>query len=309
MKRKRYYQLLAGALLLVSAGLLAMAQEPPAEKATVKFSDPSKPGQLVVENMRGSITVKGYEGKDVIVEARVREKAISEIETQVVKKISEKMGRILPPPVPSYPGWEREKKTSEKAAGMKKIEIENTGLTIEEENNVMNVDVESWKRTTDLIIQVPYSTSLKLNTSMQGNINVEKVNGEIEVENLNGSTTLTNVSGTVVVNTLNGETVVTLDKVEPGKPMSFSSMNGDIDVTLPADVKASFKMKTERGEVYSDFDIALKVAPQKNEEDSRKEGGKYRISFEKAIVGTINGGGPEIQFTTFNGDIYIRKKK
>jgi len=309
MKRKRYYQLLAGALLLVSAGLLAMAQEPPAEKATVKFSDPSKPGQIVVENMRGSITVKGYEGKEVIVESRVREKAISEQETQVVKKISEKMGRILPPSPPPVPEFEREKKTPDKAAGMKKIEAETAGLTIEEENNVMRVEAESWKRTTDLIIQVPHLTSLKLSSTLQGNIVVEKVNGEIEVENMNGSITLTNVSGTVVVDTLNGETVVTLDRVDPGKPMSFSSMNGDIDLTLPADVKATLKMKTERGEVYSDFDIALKVAPQKNEEDSRKEGGKYRISFEKAIVGTINGGGPEIQFTTFNGDIYIRKKK
>jgi len=308
MKRKRYYQLLAGALLLVSAGWLALAQEPPAEKATVKFSDPSKPGQIVVENMRGSIAVKGYEGKEVIVEARVRERAISEEESQS-KKIAEKAGRILPPPPPPVPGWEREKKTTDKAAGMKKIEVLNTGLTIEEENNVITVEVESWKRTTDLAIQVPYSTSLKLDSSMHGDINVEKVNGEIEVENLNGSTTLTNVSGTVVVNTLNGETVVTLDRVEPGKAMSFSSMNGDIDVTLPADVKASVKMKTERGEVYSDFDIALKEASQKNEQDARKEGGKYKISFERAFLGTINGGGPEIQFTTFNGDIYIRKKK
>ena len=308
MRRKRYYQFLAGALLIVSAGLLVLAQGQPGEKATVKFSDPSKPGQLVVDNMRGSITVKGYEGKGVIVEARVREKAISEEESRS-KKIAEKAGRILPPPPPPVSVDEREKKTSDKAAGMKKIEAATTGLTIEEENNVMSVDVESWKRTTDLLIQVPYSTSLKLSSVMNGNIVVEKVNGEIEVENVNGAIRLTNVSGTVVANTVNGETAVTLDKVDPGKPMSFSSMNGDIDVTLPADIKASVKMKSEQGEIYSDFEIALKESSQKSEDDARKKGGKYRISFEKTYLGTINGGGPELQFTTFNGDIYIRKKK
>jgi hypothetical protein len=28
---------------------------------------------------------------------------------------------------------------------------------------------------------------------------------------------------------------------------------------------------------------------------------------DKTIYGTINGGGPEIQFSNFNGPIYIRK--
>jgi len=36
--------------------------------------------------------------------------------------------------------------------------------------------------------------------------------------------------------------------------------------------------------------------------------GKYRVQFDKATYGLINGGGPEIQLTTFNGNIYIRKR-
>ena len=88
--------------------------------------------------------------------------------------------------------------------------------------------------------------------------------------------------------------------------MSFSTMNGDIDVTLPANVKAKVKMKSDWGEVYSDFDIQVDTAPQKIEE---KDEGKYRISFEKYIMGTINGGGPEYTFKTYHGDIIIRKAK
>jgi hypothetical protein len=44
-------------------------------------------------------------------------------------------------------------------------------------------------------------------------------------------------------------------------------------------------------------------------EDSNSSHGRYRVQFDKATYGLINGGGPEIQLTTFNGNIYIRKAK
>jgi DUF4097 and DUF4098 domain-containing protein YvlB len=92
--------------------------------------------------------------------------------------------------------------------------------------------------------------------------------------------------------------------------MSFSTLNGDIDVTLPADTKAKVKMKSDNGEIYSDFDVRLDASGrQPVVEDSRSGKGKYRVRFDKAMYGTINGGGPEMQFTTFNGNVYIHKAK
>jgi hypothetical protein len=37
--------------------------------------------------------------------------------------------------------------------------------------------------------------------------------------------------------------------------------------------------------------------------------GGYRVRMEKAVEGTIGGGGPELRFKTFNGDIVLRKPK
>jgi hypothetical protein len=91
--------------------------------------------------------------------------------------------------------------------------------------------------------------------------------------------------------------------------MSFSTMQGDIDITLPPDVKASFKMKSEQGEIFSDFDIAMTHQVAKAQVGEKTESGKYRIAFDKSIYGIVNGGGQEIGFNTFGGDIYIRKKK
>jgi DUF4097 and DUF4098 domain-containing protein YvlB len=92
--------------------------------------------------------------------------------------------------------------------------------------------------------------------------------------------------------------------------MSFSSLNGDIDVTLPGDVKARVKLKTDNGAVYSDFEVAVDASSrQPVVQENRSGKGKYRVQFDRAMYALINGGGPEIQFTTFNGNIYLRKAK
>jgi DUF4097 and DUF4098 domain-containing protein YvlB len=125
------------------------------------------------------------------------------------------------------------------------------------------------------------------------------------VKNTNGSVKLTNVGGVVVAHALNGNVYVSLDRITAGRPMSFSSLNGNVDVTLPADTKATLKMRSDNGDVYSDFDILLGATGQVTTD---KSGGKYRVHVDKSINGTINGGGPEIRLTTMNGRIMLRKK-
>ena len=262
-------------------GAAAVGQDIPSDRVSVPFRDPSRPGMVKVNLMTGGITVKGYDGKEVVVEARLRGVKSS-----------------------------KKERPDNKAEGLKRIEIAKTGLTVEEEGNVVSVSTGPLGHAVDLSLQVPTETSLKLGCMNDGGILVEKVEGEIEANNLNGSVTLTNVSGVVVAHSLNGEVVTQMDKVTPDKPMSFSTMNGDIDVTLPPDIKAKVKLETQNGSIYSDFEIGLEKNPRPpGVEDGRKEGGRYRIVFDKGVVGTINGGGPEIQFKTVNGSIHIRKGK
>jgi len=155
---------------------------------------------------------------------------------------------------------------------------------------------------------VPAETNVKLRATNNGNIEVEGISGEIDVNCLNGAVTVTNVSGAVLAHSLNGKVLVTLNRVTPNKPMSFSTLNGDVDVTLPADAKANLKLKSENGDIYSDFEISLSPAAREPVVKGTSGKGKYKVSFDKAVTGTINGGGPEMQFTTLNGRIYIRKK-
>ena len=262
-------------VLLGTAWLAPRAQaQNNGDKIAVNLSDPSRPAFVKLSMVNGSINVKAYDGKQVIVEARNR-------------------------------GEDREHEST--SGGLKRLNISTTGLSVEEENNEVRVSTESYARTIDVTIMAPTHTSLKLGAVNDGEITVTGVDGEMDVNNVNGSVTLTNVSGSAVAHALNGKVQVNFLHVNQ-KPMAFSSLNGDIDVTFPADVKANLAIKSDRGDVFSDFDVQLQAtAPQAIEEDSRKKGGKYRVRIDKTVHGTINGGGPEYQFTNFQGGIYIRR--
>ena len=263
---------------IAAAALLALAQPMSAQsdnKVTVPLTDPSRPVTLRAHLVSGSITVKGADVKEVVVEARARGD---------------------------------EAHSGGRAEGMKRIPMTSTGLNIEAENNNVRVSTDSYQRTVDLTITVPTHTSVSLHTVNDGNILVSGVDGDLDVNDINGEVDLKNIGGSVVAHALNGHVVATLNRVDPQKPMAFSSLNGDIDVTFPADLKANVSMRTDNGEVYSDFDVKVQpTAPQQTVEDNRGKGGKYRVKIDKNVRGTINGGGQEIQFKNFNGNIYIRK--
>ena len=116
---------------------------------------------------------------------------------------------------------------------------------------------------------------------------MENVSGDLEVNNTNGSITLTQIAGSAVAQTVNGEVKASFTKVNADKSMSFSSLNGDIDVTFPPSLKATVRLKSEQGEIYSDFDVQMQKSGPRIERD-QKGGGKFRVTLEKAMQGTIN---------------------
>jgi DUF4097 and DUF4098 domain-containing protein YvlB len=262
-----------GFIALLSAPLALAAATPTPDRVAVPLSDPTHPAFVKAHLLNGSIAVKGYEGKEVIVEARVRNAEEVDRET-----------------------------------GMRRIPMNTTGLEVEEENNRVDIGAASMQRTIDLTISVPVHSSLSLHTVNDGDISVSNVDGELDVNDVNGAVTLAGVSGTAVAHALNGKVLVTFNRINSTKPMSFSSLNGDIDVTFPADLKANLVISSDRGEVFSDFDVALATRPpQQVPSDTRAGDGRYRVKIDKTVRGTIGGGGQEIQFHNFNGNIYIRK--
>jgi DUF4097 and DUF4098 domain-containing protein YvlB len=274
MQPSKYRGFLRTLLALAAACVLMIATgEAESDKVSVPLTDPARPAIVKVSLLNGSITVTGYDGKDIVVEARVR--------------------------------GDGESSTH---GGMKRVPMTATGLSVEEENNQVDIGAQSIQRTIDLTIQVPRRTSLNLKTVNNGDISLSGVEGEIDVNDVNGNVTLKNISGNAVAHALNGRLLVTFDRINPQKAMAFSSLNGDVDVTFPADLKANVSMASDRGDVFSDFDIQLETRPPTQTAiQGQRENGRYQVKVDKTVRGKINGGGQEIQFKNFNGNIYIRK--
>src|SRR5689334_322993 len=57
---------------LLVLGPIARGHENPMDPVSVSFRRPSHPGVVKVHLMSGRLTVKGYDGKEVVVEARLR---------------------------------------------------------------------------------------------------------------------------------------------------------------------------------------------------------------------------------------------
>jgi len=259
------------AFLIVSCILTTHAQDK-YQELIIPLTDPAKPGTLKVNLHSGSMKVTGYSGKDVIIRVGTEQKEI-----------------------------ERESKN-----GLRRIPNRSLGLSAKEDNNYVSVNSDNYNKEINLEIQVPTNFDLKLSGHNGDGILVENINGELDVEHHNDDITLIDISGSAVVNTHNGDIKVKFNSVTADTPMAFTTFNGDVDITFPANFKATFKMQSQRGEMYTDFDLNIKTSPPKRE--SNKQDGVYRISLQEWTIGDVNGGGPEILYKTYNGDIIIRKK-
>jgi hypothetical protein len=258
-------------VLMVGFGYTTYAQD--SGELPVPLSDPSKRGKLIVDIHYGGVTIKGTARKDVLVKyAANEEKAAGRSEKDGLKRIS---------------------------AGT--IELEAS-----ENNNVVKVESSSWNKKTDVIVEVPIGFDVKASSYNDGDIVINNIEGEVEITTYNGEVTAENISGSVIASTYNGEVKISFNKLMEGIPMSFSTYNGDIDLTIPAASKATFKMKTQSGEILSAFDMKMIESGPVQKKDTKS--GTYKVMVDEWVKGEINGGGPEISMRNYNGDVIIRKK-
>lgn len=260
--------------------LAAQDPAPPPQRTTLPFSDPSRPKSLIVDIPTGSVTITGYDGSNAVIEYSGR-----------------------------GDGPRRKARQGHMPPGMHRLDQLTNAVEATQENNVVRVKGGFWDRL-NIEIKVPKQTTLDLKT-MNGSISVEGISGEMTIDAMNGHINVRDASGPVVAHSMNGRIVASLAQVSAAKASSFSSMNGSIEVTLPADLKARLKMKTDHGEIYTDFDVKVDsstASPTLAADERGKNGALAALHTDRTLYGTINGGGPEMQFITYNGRIVIRKK-
>jgi hypothetical protein len=268
--------------LLTASAPAALAQQ----RLAVPLSDPGRPATLDVSLFMGEITVTAYDGDEVVV---------------VIDDDDRNNGRN------NGRNDDRGDDEARQREGLRRIPNTTLGLTLGENENTVSVKLDFSPRKAELNISVPRRTSVHASVVNGGDVVVTGVTGEHELSNVNGDVVATDISGAAVVGTTNGDVKVSFADVTPGKAMSFSSFNGDLDVTLPANLGADLRVNSGHGDLFTDFEVELTPQPAVVERGA-DAGGRYRVRMERGMRAVIGGGGPEITFRTFNGDVIIRKR-
>ncbi len=220
MKNRLFPSFLVAAavmLLLVSA---ARAASP--ETATLKFSDPSKPGTLKIMVSHGDLRIHGTD------DAEIRVKSDAQ-------------------PVTSAP----------RSDGLRVLSS-SSSFTFTEKDNVAVLDYgrDDWGGgSADFNITVPRNTSIVIASNLGSDVHVNDVNGDVDINSLNVDVTLEGLGGGASVSTMNGEIKASFGKqLVVSKPLSFSSMNGQVLLRVPADTKANVRLRSQNGSILTDFD-------------------------------------------------------
>ena len=127
-------------------------------------------------------------------------------------------------------------------------------------------------------------------SSGNGDIDVTDAKGPVNASSGNGDITVRTTEGPVTASSGNGRINVRMDRLVNDGNMSFSTGNGSIEVSLPANASADVDANVGMRNFETDFPMQL---------EGRMSGGR--------IEGTINGGGRRIRMSTGNGRIAIRK--
>jgi len=262
-------------LSLFIGGALALAQSA-AHTYTIPLTDPARPARVIIEAVNGGVTVSPNPGKDVVLEVT--------------------------------PCSDQGREGRSDSKGMHRVVFAGVGLEVTEKDNVVHIESPPTRGSgCHLKVLVPSASAVKSEV-VQGDLRIEGVQGNVEAQAVNGNLILTDVAGTVVADSTNGRLTASLTRVAQDKPMSFTTVNGPIDLTLPADAKARMKLRTENGSVMSDFDLTLDPNQPTTSQQGRDSRGRYHLKIERSVYGTINGGGVEIRMESVNGSLYLHKR-
>ncbi len=191
----------------------------------------------------------------------------------------------------------------DKAKGLKPLSSagpENTGIGLsvtQDGNTITIVGTNREADNSEYKMFLPKDLNLKVDygTWNTGDLIIRKMAGEVEAKAFSSDLELHDVTGPIIAHTLSSDLVVTMTSLNQSSPSSLSSTSGDIELSIPASTKGTFKMSSVSGGIYTDLDFDL------GDQKVQRIGGMNS-------TGKLNGGGVEIGVRSVSGNVYIRKR-
>lgn len=264
------------------------------------FEKKSEVNTVVIANINGNVTVTGYEGDKVQVEVTrtIRGKTPERLEAgkAITLGVIDLADTIIFYTEGLCSKFGRKQNRNNNWGNLKGWGYDWDGRDPDECSEKAAYKLE-------FVVRVPRNVNLVVSTINQGQIKVEEVSGSIVANNVNGGITLTNLSREAVAHTVNGDVDVTYVK-NPQQPCRFYSLNGDINAWFQKGLQAELSFESFNGDFFTDLEN-IQNKPVLVERKDSKEGLKFKVKGNQFKIGS---GGVQLDFETFNGNVYLKEK-
>lgn len=323
-KTAKLVAILAGLFLLIGFYTAEGAAKEKFEEKFEKTVSLAKDGEVILENISGSIEVKSWDKGEVKIEALKISKAstlaVAKENVKKVKIIVEKEGKTLritteyPKKLNKKAKRSRRSKRSLNvsvtyhllipAKASAKIDSISGSVDLEKIGGAVKVNVVSGK------IELRKADKGADCKTVSGSLKLQDIVGDAYMKTVSGSITASRIRGSVKAKVVSGKIElreVSEAKLVEGKTVSGSVIyegtinrdgryslqthSGSIKIILPSDSGFDLEAKVFSGRIETDFDITI----------------SGKISKRK-IQGTVNKGGAVIKLSTFSGNISLKKK-
>jgi hypothetical protein len=143
--------------------------------------------------------------------------------------------------------------------------------------------------TVEYEIHVPYRLKWAAISTVNGNVNVRGVAGAGFLDSVNGNVEVLDSDGRFSAKTTNGDVRLQLKSLPEGGPMTLTTVNGSVVLSLPERANADVRVQNRNGDFRSDFPLATLSA--------------YNTT--SRFHGQLGSGGGEIFMSTVNGAIRL----
>jgi len=137
-------------------------------------------------------------------------------------------------------------------------------------------------------LHVPAGVQLDKISLVNGSLDVSHVLGEVNASLVNGTLKARDLSGRAKLSTVNGPNNVEFRSLNNVNEVKITSVNGSINLLLPAAPNADISASTVNGSLASDFPLQVQ--------------GRF---MSHHLAGTLGNGGTRIELSNVNGSTHI----
>ena len=140
----------------------------------------------------------------------------------------------------------------------------------------------------DFTVRVPAGVRFAGKT-VNGSVEARGLSSDVEAKTVNGDVEVT-TAGLARASTVNGSITVAMGRADWADELEFKTVNGGIDLSVPASLSAEVTAKTLNGEITTDFPMTVMGTISR-----------------RRLTGTVGGGGRELHLETVNGSVQLRR--